>query len=379
MGKSGFRTSARSFENKDYYKILGLQRTSTKADIKKKYFELAKKYHPDVNKEKDAESKFKDISEAYEVLEDENKRQIYDSYGSDAVNNMNNAGGGGGTQGDPFGGFGGFNRGGGGFQGFHHAGNINQEDLFDLFEQHFGGGFSSRRQGPRRGKDTQMELNLSFFEAVNGCEREINVDYMARSITKNGKETKVRRTRKVNISIPAGVDSGIVLRVGGKGSEGDAEMPAGDLMVHLSVMPDPYFKRNGHDIHVEIPISITQAVLGSVVEVLTIDGAVDMKLPAGTQPDGQLVLKGKGIKSFDGMGRGNQYVHIKIQIPRKVTETQKNLLKDFEEEEKYHGNSIETKSKSFISAAYKRLKDFMGVSERKEESKKKERTGKVKA
>ena len=224
-----------------------------------------------------------------------------------------------------------------------------------------------------------MELNLSFFEAVNGCEREINVDYMARSITKNGKETKVRKTRKVNISIPAGVDSGIVLRVGGKGSEGDAEMPAGDLMVHLSVMPDPYFKRNGHDIHVEIPISITQAVLGSVVEVLTIDGAVDMKLPAGTQPDGQLVLKGKGIKSFDGMGRGNQYVHVKIQIPRKVTETQKNLLKDFEEEEKYHGNSIETKSKSFISDAYKRLKDFMGVSERKEESKKKEQTGKVKA
>jgi len=309
-----------------------------------------------------AESKFKNISEAYEVLEDESKRQVYDSYGSDAVNNMSS----GGHQGDPFGGFGGFSSGG----GFHHAGNINQEDLFDLFEQHFGGGFASRRKGPKRGKDTQMELTLSFFEAVNGCEREMNVDYMARSVAKNGKETKVRKTRKVTISIPAGVDSGIVLRVGGKGSEGDAEMPPGDLMVHLSVLPDPYFRRNGRDIHVEIPISITQATLGGVVEVLTIDGAVDMKLPAGTQPEGQLVMKAKGIKSFDGMGRGNQYVHIKVQIPRKLTDKQRELLQSFEAEGKSQGNNVETKSNSYISDAYKRLRDFIGVSEKREANKK---------
>ena len=215
-----------------------------------------------------------------------------------------------------------------------------------------------------------MELTLSFFEAVNGCEREMNVDYMARSITKDGRETKVRKTRKVKISIPAGVDSGIVLRVGGKGSEGDIQMPPGDLMVHLSVLPDPYFKRNGRDIHVEIPISITQAILGSVVEVLTIDGAVDMKLPAGTQPDGQLVLKGKGIKSFDGVGRGNQYVHVKIQIPKNVSDKQREQLLNFEAEEKSQGKSIETETKSFISDAYKRLRDFIGVSERRENIKK---------
>ena len=290
-----FRSSAITcVANKDYYKVLGVTKSASKADIKKKYFELAKKYHPDVNKEKDAETKFKEISEAYEVLEDDKKRQVYDSYGSDAANGMGQGGG------DPFaGGFGGA-----GFQGFHSSGNINQEDLFDLFEQHFGGGMG-RRQGPKRGKDLQMELSLSFFEAVNGCEQEMSVDYMARaaSTTKGGKETKVRKSRKVTMTIPAGVDDGMVLRVGGKGSEGDASMPSGDLMVHLNVRTDAYFKRNGRDIHVETPVGITQAILGGVVEVLTIDGTVEMKLPPGTQPDSQLVLKGKGIKAFDGLGR----------------------------------------------------------------------------
>merc|ERR1711871_1575202 len=166
-----------------------------------------------------------------------------------------------------------------------------------------------------------------------------------------------RKSRKVNIRIPAGVDTGLVLRVAGKGSEGDSGMPDGDLMVHLNVLSDPYFKRNGRDIHVDTPVSITQAILGGVVEVLTIDGAVDMKLPAGTQPDSQLVLKGKGIKSFDWKGRGNQYVHIKVQIPKKVSEKQEELLRSFEEEEK--GIGEKTKSKSFIADAYKRLKKFM--------------------
>lgn len=226
VDRRAFRTSAALFASKDYYKVLGVSKDSSKAEIKKKYFELAKKFHPDVNKDKDAEARFKEISSAYEVLEDDKKRQMYDTYG-DVGNDM---GQGGGHQGNPFAGFGGF----GGFQGgFQSSGNINPDDIMDIFEQHFGGGMG-RRQGPKRGKDTQMELNLSFFEAVNGCEREMNVDYMARAAkTQSGKDAKVRKTRKVNIKIPPGVDSGIVLRVSEKGSEGDENMPCGDLMVGL--------------------------------------------------------------------------------------------------------------------------------------------------
>jgi DnaJ-class molecular chaperone len=342
-----FRATGVAFKE-DYYKTLGVSRGSTKADIKKKYFELAKKYHPDVNKEDGAEAKFQQISEAYEILNDDDKRSAYDNFGHAGVGNGAPGAGNpfGGMGGNPFGGMGG-NPFGGGFQGNFQS-NISQEDLFNIFEQAFGG--QARQRGPRRGSDVQMAMRLDFLEAVNGCVKDITSEYIE---SLDGK--RVRKKRKVNVTIPAGVDTGVVLRVGEKGNDGDANMPAGDLLLHLEVRDDPYFQRHNYDVHVELPISISQAILGDTVDVLTLDGMVEMKVPAGTQPDTQLAMKGKGIKAVNSTRRGSQIVHLKIEVPKKINDKQRELMEAFKAEEKIE------KSKSFVDSAWDRLKKFMAT------------------
>jgi molecular chaperone DnaJ len=201
-----FHASRLSAAKKDFYAVLGLSRGADKKEIKRKYLELVKKHHPDVNKEKGAEDKFKEISEAYEILNDDEKRQAYDNFGHAGVdpNNM-----GAGMGGNPFGGFGGM--GGGGFHTTGNMGNMSQEDIFNIFEQAFGGG-ARRPRGPRKGSDVQQSLRLEFLEAVNGCSKAFYAEYV--SLGSDGRRT--RQQRKVNVSVPAGVDSGLVMRVAGK-------------------------------------------------------------------------------------------------------------------------------------------------------------------
>jgi len=285
---------------------------------------LAKKYHPDLNKDdRNAAQMFQDVSEANEVLTNDEKRQLYDTYGHAGVDpsyasNQQQ------QQGNPFAGFSGFQ--GGGFRVHTSGGQINAEDIFDFFEQTMGGG--STRRGI--GKDVQTVLKLTFLEAVHGCRKDINIEYFIKD--SNNKKTpvkKIRKTKSVKIDIPAGVDNGLVMRVQQQGAEGDPGYPAGDLLVQLEVISDPYFKRQDNDIYVDVPINISQAVLGAKVDVLTLDGMVAMKIPPGTQPDDVLVLKNKGIKFININKKGSQHVTLKIKIPSKVTEKQKQLINEF--------------------------------------------------
>lgn len=229
--RRSFRTSSILLKE-DYYKTLGVDKSASKADLKKKYFELAKKFHPDVNKDKDAEKKFKEISEAYEILTDDNKRQMYDAHGHAGVDPNNFAGAG------P-GGFGGF--GGAGFQ------QVDPEEIFEMF----GEMFSNRPRG--KGIDIQKAVALSFFEAVNGCSKEISVDYTD-MIGKRGQQS-ARKTKKISVKIPPGVDDGVVMRVRNEGG-GGLGGPNGDLELHIRVAKDPYFVREGPNVHVDQPISI---------------------------------------------------------------------------------------------------------------------------
>lgn len=227
----------------DFYKVLGVDRNASKSDIKKKYFELAKKYHPDVNKDPAAEKKFKEISEAYEVLEDEKKRELYDNYGHAGVDPNNNPGAG------PFGGFGGFHG---------QQVQVDPEEIFEMFEGMFGG----RERG--KGRDIQQAVSLSFFEAVNGCTKELTVEYTDR-VGKRGQQS-AKKTKKVTVTIPAGVDEGVVMRVRNEGGGGMGG-PNGDLELHIRVQKDPYFTREGPNVHVDLPISIYKVIsLSSVIQ-----------------------------------------------------------------------------------------------------------------
>jgi molecular chaperone DnaJ len=245
-------------EKKDYYAVLGVPKTATKEEIKKKFRELAKKYHPDLNKDdKSAAKKFQEVSEAYEVLESDEKRKNYDTFGHAGVD-PNFTGGDAG--GNPFGGFGGF--GGFGNGGFRvHTTNMNGmdvEDIFDVFQQAMGGGRASTGVG----QDVQTTATLSFLEAVSGCSKQIHYEYFIREpIASSGgrrQYQKIRKSKSVTVDIPPGVDTGVTMKVTGKGGEGTNGLPSGDLYVELQVQEDAYFKRQDHDIYVEVPITISQ-------------------------------------------------------------------------------------------------------------------------
>lgn len=247
------RRLSKAQTKKDYYDVLGVSKSSTKDDIKKKFRELAKKYHPDLNKDdKSAEAKFREVSEAYEVLEDDKKREMYDNFGHSGVDqNYSEQQGGGGF--NPFSqGFG------GGFHSSFHT-SSGQMDAEDVMEMFFGAAVSSR--------PVEVQVSLSFFEAVNGCKKEINFEYF----TKDPRtRKKVRNSRKVVIDVPPGVDNEMSLRSPGNGKEAANGQPPGDLVITFRVNPDPYFERSRDDILVNVAIPFTQAILGGSVDVLTI-------------------------------------------------------------------------------------------------------------
>lgn len=309
---------------RDYYEVLGLSKGASDAEVKKAYRQLAKKHHPDTNQgDPDATKKFQEASEAYEVLSDAEKRRGYDMYGHAAQDF--GGGGPGGPGGDPFesfrrgfgGGQGGPFGGGGGFGG--QPGNEQFEDLLNEF---FGGG-GRRRRGPRRGADLQLALRLSFMEAARGVESK------AIEWHDVGRDGRRGDRRSVDVAVPPGVDTGMQIRLSGKGGAGDAGAPAGDLFVQIEVEPDPYFDRDGADVHVDLELDFADAALGATKDVLTLDGIVEIKIPPGTQPDTKLRLRGKGLPVMNSRGRGNQIVRVHLAVPQALSPKQRELLEAF--------------------------------------------------
>ena len=359
-------------DKRDYYEVLGVAKGASDDEIKKAHRKLAKKYHPDLNKDNpNAEEKFKEVNEAYEVLSDKDKRAKYDQFGFAGVDPNYGAGQGGGF--------------GGGFGGFDMG------DLGDIFGSFFGGGFGSssrsRRNAPQRGQTIQKRVMLSFEEAAFGCEKEITIDrveacdecggsgaargtsaetctncrgsgtvtqtqrtplgmfqtqtacpncrgtgkIIKKPCSKCGGAGRVRKTRKFKVNIPAGIDEGQSIQQRGQGNAGVNGGPAGDLFVTISIRPHPIFTREGQDVYVDIPISFTQAALGDTLQVPTIDGRVEYKVPEGTQTGTVFRMKGKGIQNVNGRGRGDQYVRVSIEVPKNLSEKQKRLLREFEE------------------------------------------------
>jgi DnaJ-class molecular chaperone len=286
---------------KDYYEILGLKKGASEAEIKKAYRKLALQYHPDRNKgDKSAEEKFKEVTKAYEVLSDPQKKQTYDQFGEAAFDPS--AGSGPFGQGGPFGGF-------GGQQGpfsYTYTTNGGQQDFggfsdpFDIFEQFFGGanpfGRSQRRP--------TYSLSISFMEAVKGTQKRVNLDGKVQTI-----------------KIPAGVDDGSRIRFG-------------ETDVVLDVSPDRRFKRQGFDIVTEEEVSFPRAAIGDNLDVETVQGNVTIKIPAGTQPETLIRLRGKGVKMLRGSGFGDHYVRIKITVPKNLSAHQKELLREFDSSKK---------------------------------------------
>lgn len=358
-------------DKRDYYEVLGVPKSASVDEIKSAYRKLAKKYHPDLNPDdKSAEEKFKEVGEAYEVLSDQEKRARYDQFGHAGVDP--NYGAGGGAYGGGFG--------------------VDLEDILgDLFGGGFGGfGGGTRRanpNGPRKGADIRVSLPLSFMEAVHGCKKTVSVDRQDACPTCGGsgaakgtspetcsdchgtgyvtvqKRTpfgvmqssqpcarcggrgkiisspcpkchgtgKTTNTKRVEVTVPAGVDDDQMLRLTGLGDAGRNGGPAGDLIVILTVRPDAMFQRDGYDVHVTVPITYSQAVLGAEVEVPTIDGKVQLTVPEGTQSGAPFRMRGKGIQYVNGRGRGDQLVTVVVEIPKKLTKTQREALKKFEE------------------------------------------------
>ncbi len=358
-------------DKKDYYEVLGVDRSAGEDEIKKAYRKMAKKYHPDLHPgDAEAEKNFKEVNEAYEVLSDNDKKARYDQFGHAGVDPNFGAGQGGG-----FGGFGGADFG----------------DLGDIFGSFFGGGFGGGRRAdpnaPRRGNDTSASVVLSFEEAAKGCAKKIKVTRIENCTECNGsgaeKGTKpatcstcrgtgrinvvqrtpfgqmqtqracdachgtgkhiekpcktcngkgrIRHTTEREINIPAGVDDGQYIRVGGAGDMGVNGGPAGDLNVNISVRPHPIFERDGFDVFCEIPVTFTQAALGADIIVPTLDGKVKFTIHEGTQPGDEFKLKGKGIQRLRYSGRGDQYVRIVVEVPKNLNNKQKEMLKQFED------------------------------------------------
>ncbi|WAA10366.1 molecular chaperone DnaJ [Fervidibacillus albus] len=361
---------------RDYYEVLGVSKDATKEEIKRAYRKLSKKYHPDINKAPDADEKFKEITEAYEVLSDEQKRAQYDQFG----------------HADPNQGFGGFGQGDFGGFGFD-----------DIFETFFGGGRSRRRDpnAPKQGADLQYTMNLTFEEAVFGKETDIEIPreedcstchgtgakpgtkpetcphchgtgqmsteqstpfgrivnrrvcYHCNGTGKIVKEKcptchgsgKVKKRKKIHIKIPAGIDDGQQLRVAGQGEPGVNGGPPGDLYIVFYVKSHEFFQREGDDIYCEVPITFVQAALGDEIEVPTLNGKVKLKIPAGTQTNTKFRLRGKGVQNVRGNGVGDQHITVKIVTPTKLTEKQKQLLREFAE---ISGQTIDEQEDSFF-------------------------------
>eukprot|EP00537_Pseudo-nitzschia_pungens_P014294 CAMPEP_0172383814 /NCGR_PEP_ID=MMETSP1061-20121228/1625_1 /TAXON_ID=37318 /ORGANISM="Pseudo-nitzschia pungens, Strain cf. pungens" /LENGTH=481 /DNA_ID=CAMNT_0013112177 /DNA_START=161 /DNA_END=1606 /DNA_ORIENTATION=+ len=332
---------------RDLYEVLGVPRSANKADVKKAYFKLAKQYHPDTNKDDEAAAdKFKEATAAYETLSDDEQRKMYDQFGHAATDpNFQQQQ----QQGNPFGG--GFNFQDGGFH-FHSSGGgggeIDPEELFDAF---FGGG-ARRRRGPQRGADLQMHVRLSFHEAVNGASKNLHLRYQIMNRENGQIEIK---ERDVKVDTPPGIDNGMNLRLSGEGAEGDPGAPRGNLLVQVLVDEDDYFVRDGSTVHTEALVSITQAILGGTVDVKTLTGEVEVKIPKGCQPDTKLMLRGKGIQKLHGASKGDHVVHLKIEIPQKITQRQEELLREFDDETRENGHGISGRIAKAAGSAFESI------------------------
>ena len=362
--------------DKDFYEILGVQKNASDDEIKKSYRKLAMKYHPDRNKDdKESERKFKEVSAAYEILKDSEKRSAYDQYGHDA-----------------------FRQGGGG-QGFGDFGG----GFSDIFEEFFGGGFGgqSRQRGPQRGNDLRYNMSVSLQEAYSGKKSQIRIPSYegcdlcsaTGSADKTGPSTcstcggqgkvrstqgffsierpcptcggegssiknpclkcsgtgQVKKQKTIAVTIPAGVDTGTRIRISGEGEPGQRGAGNGDLYIFVEVQKDKLFEREEENIFCQIPISITTAILGGDVEVPTIEGKkARLNIPAGTQSETQFRLKGKGMSILRQTRRGDMYVEANVEIPVNLNSKQKAILQEFEKEggtSKKHS----PKSQSFFS------------------------------
>jgi curved DNA-binding protein len=319
---------------RDYYEVLGVKKTATEEEIKKAFRKLAMKHHPDRNPgNKQAEERFKEINEAYAVLSDKQKRQQYDQFGpsgfsqrysqedifrgfdiSDLLKDLGfsfGRAGGGGRRGRPqYGGFedlfGGFGRGGGAQTG----------DFRDIFS---GGGYQDQGPFGHKGQDINSELRLSFEEAARGAEKKVRF-------------SKGNRIEEVSVKVPAGIESGKKLRLAGKGMEGAGGSHAGDLYLKVSVAEHPVFKREGSDILVDKEIKISDAVLGTSIEVPTLEGDKQIKVAPGTQSNSRIRLKGFGLPRLQEGGKGDQLVRIIIKYPRNLTERQRKLIEELKKE-----------------------------------------------
>lgn len=372
---------------KDYYETLGVSKSASESEIKKAYKRLAMKYHPDKNQDNkaEAEEKFKEVKEAYEVLTDPQKKAAYDQYGHAAFEQGQGGAGG-------FGGFGGF--GGGAFD--------------DIFSDFFGGG-RGRGQTASRGNDLQYNITLTLEEAAAGVSKEIKVPTLVSCETCHGQGTekpsdvvtcntchgagvvqmrqgffavqqecptchgrgkvvknpckkchgegRVQKTKTLSVTIPAGVDTGNRIRLSGEGEAGLNGAPSGDLYVQVQVKSHAIFERDGTNLHCEIPINIVLASLGGEVEVPTLNGKVSLTIPAETQTGKMFRLRGKGIKSLRGNAVGDLYCHVVVETPVNLTNKQKELLKELGESFKADKNSKHSpKEKSFFD----KVKKFFG-------------------
>jgi len=381
-------------DKRDYYEVLGVQKTASADDIKKAYRSLARKYHPDLHPDdKDAAEKFKEVNEAYEILSDPSKKERYDQFGHAGV--------------DP-------NYGGGGFSG--GAGFNPFGDMGDIFENLFGGGFGggfssgstrSRASAPRRGQDIDTTVTIEFMEACMGVKRDIKINRLEKCTDCNGSGAaagstpqtcpecngtgqvkvaqrtpfgvissqkvcskcngkgkivsnpcpkcsgngRVRVSKSLSVDIPAGIDDGQMLRVSGQGDAGVNGGPSGNLNVGIRVKNHPLFEREGFDVHCEIPITYAQAVMGDELVVPTIDGNVKYSISEGTQTGTVFRLKGKGIKKLQRSERGDQYVKVYVEVPKNLDRKQKELLKEFEA-------SLEDKNYEKKKNFFDKLKEF---------------------
>ncbi len=373
---------------RDYYEVLGVARGASDDELKRAFRKLAREYHPDVNKSPEAETRFKEIGEAYEVLSDPQKRRVYDQYGHSGLNNQ----------------------GYGGFQGFEGFGSF--ADIFEQFDSFFGGAAArgGARRGPQRGADLRYDLQISFEEAAFGVEKTLEVPRQetcevckgsgaepntepvvcpqcngsgeirrvqqsvfgqfvnvtacgrchgeGRIVDKPCKECRgqgrVTKTRQLTVKIPAGVDNGQQIRLSGEGEAGPKGGPAGNLYVVLEVKPHRFFKREGSDVFYELPISFAQAALGDEIEVPTIDGKLVLTVPAGTQTGKTFRLREKGIPHLRGMGRGDEYVAVRVRTPTQLSAREREL---FDELAKLEEHQIKPNERGFFD----KVKDTLGI------------------
>lgn len=370
---------------KDYYELLGLAKGASDAEIKSAFRKLAVKYHPDKNQgNKEAEERFKEINEAYQVLSDADKKAQYDRFGTTD-----------------------FNGGGGGFGDYDFSGMGGFDDIGDIFSSFFGGGSRKRRNGPEKGEDLEYRMNLTFEEAVFGAEKEIKIlrSETCESCSGTGAKAgtskttcdkcrgtgqvktqrntplgsfvssstcdkcggngttikdpcntchgagKTKKERKITINIPAGVDDGNVMPLRGQGEHGTKGGPPGDLYISIRVSKHSTFVRKGFDIYMDRHISMAKAALGTEIKVPTVDGDVVYTVPSGTQPGTMFRLKGKGVPKINSHLRGDQYINIIVDVPKHMDENQKEILRSFLEAS---GESMEDEKKpGFIGKIFK--------------------------